>query len=148
MTRKFEGGCACRSIRYELLSTPYDCGWCHCTLCRKVSGAPAMVFATVPVDDFVFVGDKSRLGLFQSSSFGRRHYCRACGTPLTMQVDHQPETIDFAVSTLDDPDVIAPEFHIFHASRISWFELADSLPKHARFRPHTRGLDGTEPPSG
>ena len=26
-----------------------------------------------------------------------------CGTPLAMRVDHQPETVDFSIATLDDP---------------------------------------------
>ena len=49
-------------------------------------------------------------------------------------------------TTLDQPDAVAPGFHIFHASRIAWFETADDLPRHERFRPDTRGLEGTEPP--
>mgnify|MGYP006201012255 CR=1 FL=1 len=47
---------------------------------------------------------------------------------------------------LDDPDAVPPGFHIFHDSRIVWFETADDLPRHARFRPDTRGLEGTDPP--
>jgi hypothetical protein len=63
-----------------------------------------------------------------------------------MKVDHQPETVDFSVGTLDDPEAIAPGFHIFWGSRIGWFEPNDKLPRHEKFRPDTRGLDGTEPP--
>src|SRR5688572_26852247 len=110
MSKEIQGGCACGSVRYALSSPPYDCGWCHCTLCRKVSGAPAMVFATVPVGDFRFLGDQSRVALFETSAFGRRQHCNLCGTPLTMQVDHQPETIDFTVATLDQPEQVEPGF--------------------------------------
>ena len=106
-----------------------------------------MVFATVPLGDFRFLGDQSRVALFESSGFGHRQHCSRCGTPLTMQVNHQPETIDFTVATLDDPDQVEPGFHIFYASRISWFETADDLPRHDKFRPDTRGLASTEPPS-
>jgi hypothetical protein len=81
-----------------------------------------------------------------SSSFGHREFCGECGTPLLMKVDHQPETVDFSVATLDDPEAIAPGFHIFWSSRIGWFEPKDDLPRHGKFRPGTRGLTGTEPP--
>ena len=57
-------------------------------------------------------------------------FCGACGTPLTMQVDHQGEPIDFSIATLDDPDPVAPGFHIFRSSRVAWFETADDLPRH------------------
>jgi len=83
---------------------------------------------------------------FKSSGFGHRQFCADCGTPLLMQVDHQPETIDFSVATLDDPGAVAPGFHIFRASKISWFETADELPRHERFRPDTRGFAGSQPP--
>src|SRR5580765_6540261 len=42
------GGCMCGAVRYELKSEPFDCGWCHCRTCQLTSGAPAMVFASVP----------------------------------------------------------------------------------------------------
>lgn len=106
-----------------------------------------MVFASVASGDYVFTQGETKLKTFKSSSFGHRLFCGECGTPLLMQVDHQPETADFSVATLDDPNVLPPGFHIFHASRIGWFETADELPRHERFRPGTRGLEGTEPPS-
>jgi hypothetical protein len=146
MKNKPEGGCACGAVRYELMSAPFDTGWCHCRTCRLVSGAPAMVFSTVPTKDFRFTRGEGEMRIFPSSSFGRRRFCGKCGTPLTIEVDHQPGTIDFPVATLDDPDPVTPGFHIFRASRIAWFETADDLPRHERFRPGTRGLEGMEPP--
>lgn len=146
MGKVIEGGCACGAVRYRLSSAPFDAGWCHCRLCQLVSGAPAMVFTTVPAGDFVLVAGEEQVGTIALTSFGRRRFCRRCGTPLTIEVDYQPETIDITAATLDDPDEVAPGFHIFRASRIAWFETADDLPRHDRFRPDTRGLEGTEPP--
>jgi hypothetical protein len=63
-----------------------------------------------------------------------------------MRVNHQPETVDFSIPTLDAPDRVVPGFHIFYASRIAWALAADDLPRHDRFRPQTRGLaQGEEP---
>ncbi len=140
------GGCMCGAVRYELTSDPFDCGWCHCRTCQLTSGAPAMVFASVPHGHLVWTlgGDKVRR--VRSSSFGQRSFCGECGTPFLMEVDHQPETVDFSVATLDQPERVAPGFHIFWSSRIGWFEPGDELPRHERFRPDTRGLEGTEPP--
>ncbi len=102
-----------------------------------------MMFASVRDGDLVFVEGADKVKRFKSSGFGHRMFCGACGTPFAMRVDHQPETIDFSVSTLDDPAAVAPGFHIFYASKIAWFETADALPRHDRFRPDTRGLAGT-----
>ena len=141
------GGCMCGAVRYELRSEPFDCGWCHCRTCQLTSGAPAMVFATVPEGDLVWTRGGEQINSVASSSFGHRSFCGACGTPFLMKVDHPPETLDFSVATLDRPDSIEPTFHIFWGSRISWFVPNDDLPRHDRFRPGTRGLQGTEPPA-
>ena len=146
MDKPITGGCACGAVRYELKSEPFDAGWCHCRICQLVSGAPAMAFASVATGDYAFSRGEEQVRRFESTGFGHRLFCGECGTPLTMQVRHQPETIDFTIATLDEPDARPPTFHIFRSSRIGWFETADALPRHDRFRPDTRGLEGTEPP--
>ena len=97
-----------------------------------------MAFASVPVDDYVI--EHGEVATVKSSDFGHRGFCAACGTPLYMRVDHQPETVDFSLATLDDPEAIRPGYHIFYGSRVSWAEPADDLPRHDKFRPNTRGL--------
>ena len=106
-----------------------------------------MTFATVPVSDYRFEAGEAAVRRIASSSFGHRAFCGNCGTPIYMSVDHQPDTIDFSVVTLDEPGRVRPGFHIFWASRVDWFQTDDGLPKFDRFRPETRGLDGTEPPA-
>jgi hypothetical protein len=147
MTDRLEGGCACGAVRYRLMSEPFDCGWCHCRICQLVSGSPAMVFASVPAGHLVWTEGGDKVKSFASSSFGHRSYCGDCGTPFLMEVDHQPETVDFSVATLDEPARLSPGFHIFWGSRLPWFEPNDSLPRHEKFRPDTRGLEGIEPPA-
>jgi hypothetical protein len=134
-----EGGCACGAIRYELASEPFDAGYCHCRICQLTGGSPVMAFATVARDDLVL--RQGTLAVRQSSEFGERWSCRECGTPIAMLVTHQPATVDFTIATLDDPGAVVPGFHIWTQSRIDWFETADHLDRHQRFRPDTIGLD-------
>jgi len=140
------GGCMCGAVRFELASDPFNCGWCHCRTCQLASGSPAMVFASVPAGDLTWTKGEALVRTVKSSSFGHLAFCGECGTPFLMKVDHQPETVDFTVATLDEPDAIAPGFHIFWGSKVGWFDPADDLPRHEKFRPDTRGLEGTEVP--
>jgi hypothetical protein len=112
------GGCMCGAVRYELKSHPFDCGWCHCRTCQLSSGAPAMVFASVADGDMVWIKGSGKVKLVPSSTFGHRTFCSECGTPVLMKVDHQPQTVDFSVATLDEPGAVAPGFHIFWASKV------------------------------
>lgn len=135
---RLQGRCACGAIRYELASAPFDAGYCHCRICQLTSGAPVMAFATVSAGDYhVFEGTPA---VRHSSDFGERGFCGACGTPLTIRVRHQPDTIDFTIATLDNPDAVVPDFHIWTRSRIGWFDTGDHLPRHACFRDDTVGL--------
>ena len=143
---EWNGGCLCGTVRFELASEPFDAGWCHCRTCQLNSGAPAMVFASVATGDYRFVQGEEAVRTVASSSFGHRGFCGQCGTPLYMRVDHQPETVDFSVATLDEPGKVRPGFHIFWGSRVNWLTTDDGLPKFDKFRPDTRGLEGTEPP--
>jgi len=138
------GGCMCGAVRYELKSEPLEAGWCHCRTCQLNSGAPAMAFAGLPAGDFTWTKGEPRW--VRSSSFGSRSFCPDCGTPLLVKTDFQPDTVDFSIATLDEPDLVRPEFHIFWSSKIDWFDPGDDLPRFDRFRPNTQGLDGTEPP--
>ena len=106
-----------------------------------------MVFASVAEGDYVFTNGQAVVKRVRSSSFGHRAFCGECGTPLYMKVNHQPETVDFSVATLDEPGRVRPGFHIFWSNRVSWLKLDDGLPKFEKFRPDTRGLEGSEPPT-
>jgi hypothetical protein len=133
-----EGGCECGAVRYRLTSAPFDAGYCHCEICRRSSGAPVLAFATVPIMDFVVT--RGELRQRRSTSFGNRGFCADCGTQLTMHVEHQPDTLDFTLCSLDQPGAVEPRFHIFFASKPAWFDIRDELPRHDGFRPDTRGL--------
>jgi hypothetical protein len=135
---QLEGGCLCGAVRYRVACAPLEAGYCHCGVCRRSSGAPVLAFATVPRADFTLIAGAPRKR--RSTSFGERWFCADCGTQLVMCVDHQPDTIDFTLASLDNPTATAPEFHIFFGSRIGWFDIADRLPRHKQFRPHTPGL--------
>lgn len=81
----------------------------------------------MPLDDFEILTGKPKR--FRSSDFGERWFCSDCGTALCIRVDFQPDTIDFTIASLDQPQRVTPEFHIWRQSRIAWFETADNLPR-------------------
>ncbi len=134
------GGCACGTVRYRIDAEPYDTGWCHCRICQQVSGSGGMVFTTAALHHFHIESGEERLGHFASTPFGERGYCRDCGSPLTIHVRHQPGEIDIAAASLDDPDAVAPAFHLYAGLAPKWAIPIDGLPRYAALRPTTRGL--------
>jgi hypothetical protein len=127
-----EGGCLCGAVRYRAQGTPYDVTHCHCTLCRRASGAPFVTWFSVPAQGFRFVqGMPSR---FASSPEAVRTFCGRCGTALTFQLHSAPDEIDVTVCSLDDPDSLTPQDHIYTRSRLRCIALADGLPQFAATR--------------
>jgi hypothetical protein len=138
--RALKGGCACGAVRYALDEAPYDTGWCHCRLCQHVSGSGGMVFATVHLVRYRITAGAEQVGSFASTDFGTRTFCRQCGSPLSIHVRHQPDEIDIPAGTFDDPEEVAPAFHLYAAEAPSWMPMTAFLPRYQALRPTTRGL--------
>ena len=127
-----EGGCACGSIRYRVDGTPRRVTHCHCLHCRRTSGAAFVTWAEFNPKDVVVLQGVPRE--YESRSLVTRHFCGDCGTQLTYRHAEEPETIDVTVASLDDPDRIAPEDHVWSDRRLSWVRLADDLPQYRESR--------------
>lgn len=128
MKRSLEGSCLCGEIRYKVNGTLIDAGYCHCSICRRASGAPVVAWLTVPLDSFSYL--QGRPSVFHSSAHSQREFCGRCGTQLVFRRTEAPVTVDVTIASLDDPSLIKPEYHIWRESRITWFETSDTLPRH------------------
>lgn len=125
------GGCHCGAVRYEMPAEVAHHALCHCTDCRKTSGAPAVAWALAPTDQVKITGQTQT---YASSEHARRHFCAACGTSLfyTNAVIF-PGMIDVQSATLDDPDAIPLQGQIQTAERIGWMGELDRLPSFERY---------------
>ena len=130
-----EGSCLCSAVQYRISVQPLDAGYCHCRLCQRSSGAPALAWLTVPVGGFCYT--TGRPAIFQSSPHSQREFCSTCGTQLAFRRSVSPATVDVTLASLHDPALIAPQYHIWRQSRIAWFETTDSLPRYDDAGPDT-----------
>src|SRR5579883_2354339 len=117
------GGCHCRAIRYSVSGTPFNATNCHCSICRRTSGAPFVTWFSVRPHEFQLQGNPER---YQSSERGVRSFCGRCGTQLTFQC-HGIDEIDITTSSLDEPDRVPPTDNTRTSSRLSWI-VPDSRP--------------------
>jgi hypothetical protein len=127
------GGCHCGAIRYAMPTEVAHHALCHCTDCRRHSGAPAVAWALVSSDAVVVTGTAQ---VYSSSEHGRRHFCAVCGTGLFYTNEAIfPGMIDVQSATLDDPDAIALGGQIQLAERIGWMGHLDAVPGFERYPP-------------
>ena len=126
-----KGQCHCGAVRYEMSAETVHRSLCHCSDCRRHSGAPMVAWGLVGKDHITIHGETTE---YASSEHGRRHFCAACGTSLFYTSEQIfPGQIDVQIATLDDPDAIAPEVQIQVAERIGWMARAHELPEFERY---------------
>jgi hypothetical protein len=107
---------------------------CHCTDCRRHSGAPMVGWGLVRNDQITIAGETKT---YASSADGRRHFCPQCGTSLFYTNETIfPGMTDVQIATLDEPDAIVPQAQIQVADRIGWMENAHEMRNFERFPEH------------
>jgi hypothetical protein len=129
----YEGGCLCGAVRYRFSAAPAASVHCHCTMCRRASGAPVVTWVTVPRDRFAFV--QGQPVTYKSSASAERRFCPRCGSQLTFRSARWPDDIDVTLGTLDRAEDFPPDHHIFVSSRLAWLHLDEALPAYQGFGP-------------
>ena len=113
-----QGGCFCGKIRYEINSTVRKVVNCHCTMCRRTSGAPFVSWLVVPKTGFRYTAAQPRH--LKSSSEGDRYFCKDCGTPISCLVADNKKYIDITLGSLDHPENFEPSRDFYEDTRLKW----------------------------
>lgn len=122
------GGCYCGAIKYAASNDTINQANCHCEMCRGTTGAPCVAWFTVPASRFHFLSGHPTH--FRSSQHATRTFCPTCGTQLTFIDDAYADEIDITTCSLDNPNLVPPQSHIYIRSQVNWLKLADSLPRY------------------
>jgi hypothetical protein len=126
----YQGGCLCGRVRYQASGEAKNLCFCHCTSCRRAIGAPMVPWGTFAAANFAIV--QGVLSEYHSSPPVTRGFCAGCGTSLTYRHDKRGGEIDVTLSSLDDPEALVPQMHIWVEDKPSWVIIGDDLAQHAR----------------
>jgi hypothetical protein len=124
---RFEGGCLCGAVRYLATARSVRGVICHCSMCRKHSGAPALAFVHFPVAAFAWL--KAEPKWYRSSKYAQRGFCAACGSTVAMREEVLADRVQVCVGSLDEPNRVQINDHVWTQERVSWFDLKDDLPR-------------------
>lgn len=128
--RSLAGGCNCGAVRYTITGTPMAVAACHCTNCRKQSGAAFSVNLIVRASAMSVEGELASYmdPDTQSGAPINRQFCVACGSPIRSIPTAAPKVIAVKAGGLDDPAQFAPQMHIWTRSALPWATIPDDLP--------------------
>ena len=126
-----EGGCDCGHVRYRMETRPLFVHCCHCRWCQRESGASFALNAMIEADRVVhFRDDPEIVDTPSNSGKGQKiARCRECHIAIWSNYAGAGPAVRFVrVGTLDMPDHLPPNIHIFTASKQPWVELSREVP--------------------
>jgi hypothetical protein len=141
------GGCLCGRVRFEV-DDVIALTHCHCTICRKVSGAAFATYAHVAAAKFRLVAGENDIAQYESSPGSFRKFCRVCGSSVPGKASYLT-TVSIPAGLLDDDPGVRPILHTFVTSKAPWWGIGDGLRQYDRWVPgYEPKQAGAEPPVG
>ena len=130
------GSCLCGKVSYRLSGNMGIFQFCHCSRCRKFTGAMFAANLLVAPDDFVWLQGEEYVGRYEIPE--ARHFattfCKHCGSSLPW-LAKTGRAVVVPAGTLDDDPDIRPNQNIFCASRARWYTDPATLPEFAELPP-------------
>lgn len=130
--RVLEGGCTCGEIRYRITCPPLVVHCCHCRWCQRETGTAFALNALIESDRVEVLRGTPELIVTPSQSGSGQKIIR-CPTCRVALWSHYATAVRDKISfirvgTLDDPDALPPDVHIFTASKQPWVALSGDVP--------------------
>lgn len=72
------GACLCGAVSMTIKHLPSHIDACHCSMCRKWGGGPALGFGCNELD----IKGTDNVTAYDSSDWAQRAFCKTCGTHL------------------------------------------------------------------
>ncbi len=131
MKRMLEGQCLCGAVRYTVADDFRYAANCHCSQCRRATGAAFKPFAGIESVKLRLTQGADQ-ALRHGDDQGYDHHCGRCGSLLYSLV-REGQYVHVALGTLVDTPSIRPDKHIFVGSKAPWFTITDDLPQYQEF---------------
>ena len=130
-TMPLDGGCDCRHVRYRMATRPLIVHCCHCSWCQRESGAAFALNAMIEADRVRLLSGEVRLVDTPSASGEGQKIarCPRCLIALWSHYAGAGPIVSFVrVGTLDEPDRLPPEIHIFTSTKQAWLQIPAGTP--------------------
>ena len=127
------GGCLCGTIRYRFEGDPLWRCHCHCSMCRRLTGAGFATWVGFPAGAFSWI--EGQPSFYRSSSEVEIGFCGNCGGTMTFHRVHEASA---ALGSLDNPEKVPAgpdDVHVWTEDQIPWLKIDDDLPRYEQFTP-------------
>lgn len=141
------GSCLCGAVQYKVSGDPMLAGHCHCIDCRKSAGTGHVTLAMFGVDQFEIEGPLTTYSRpADSGAAVTRSFCPTCGSRLFDETASLPGVKAVMLGTLDNPEAVQPQFHVYFKNHLSWDAVDPALTTFDEMPPDDDGIRETLTP--
>lgn len=140
---KITGACACGKVRYRLNRVPMYVNCCHCRRCQRETGAAFALNAMIETENVELLsGDIELVGTPTESGAGQEiARCPSCQIALWSHYTRAGQLLSFIrVGTLNNPDALPPDVHIYTQSKQPWVVIPDDMPSFEEYYDRAKQL--------
>jgi hypothetical protein len=125
------GSCLCGGVRFELTRPFRRASHCHCSRCRKHSGAFGLTQGRVPREGFSLLQGEELIRVFRPPGGMAKAFCSVCGSSLFGGTWPDGPEVSIRLGALDGDPGIRPQYHSHTGSAAPWETFpADDLPRY------------------
>jgi hypothetical protein len=118
-------------VRYRVEDAFLYAANCHCSGCRRATGAAYKPFAGIEANKLSITSGADDLLVYGDATANDTH-CARCGS-LLFSLVREAAYVHVTLGTLTDDPTIRPTAHIFVGSKAAWETISDDLPQHDAF---------------
>jgi len=115
------GECLCGGVKFTATPKNGDVGVCHCGMCRK--GTAGSYFAVDCGETLKFI-DETNVGVYTSSDWAERVFCKNCGTPIVWRTKDGKMNV-VSVNTFDDAGDLTLDHEIFIDEKPGYYSFSE-----------------------
>ncbi len=126
------GSCTCKKVRYIVTGKPMIVHACHCSWCQRQTGGPHVVNALFESESVELTqGEVIKVDTDSPSGKGQQiSRCPGCHVALWSSYDFGglgDKVLFLRVGTLDKPESMPPDIHIFTSSKMPWYVIPEGV---------------------
>ena len=116
------GKCLCGAIQFEINGDMPDLYQCHCSLCRKQSGAASNAATLVHKNEFNWLSGEDKITRYKMEDGFTSHFCSVCGSPVPNPL-RDTDKVWVPAGAFPGDIVSRIVVHIYTESKASWEKI-------------------------
>ncbi len=135
-----KGECNCGAVRFEIDGEPGGLYVCHCSICRRATGAHGIAVLVVPKERLRWLQGQEAIAQWSKPGADwHTWFCRHCGARVPGEND--ANTLFVPAGTISEGgEALRVRHHLFVGSKASWDVIGDDGAQ------HVEGLRSPPPP--